>query len=135
MMKNKCLTKEVVYKAQIYTRPDLKDSKYYVGLAGTSFKARWRNHVSSFKDIKKRNTTALSNQYWKLIEEGKKPQIKWSILKQSKTCKSLYGHCYLCEDEKIEIIKFPERDKILNFRTDLVNNCIHKKSHNLNNIS
>ena len=46
-----------------YTRPDLKDSRYYIGLAKTSFKARLRNHLSSFKDIKKKYNTAPSNHF------------------------------------------------------------------------
>ena len=134
VVKNKCLTEEVIYQAQIYTRPDLKDSKYYVGLAGTSFKVRWRNHDSSFKDIEKRNNTALSNHYWKLIEESKKPKIKWKIIRKSKACTSLYGNCHLCADEKLEILKSIERDKLLNSRMDIITNCIHKKSFSLNNI-
>ena len=134
VVNNKCLTEEVIYLARIYTRTDLKDSRYYVGLAKTSFKARMRNHDSSFRDIKKRGNTALSNHYWKLIQESKKPKIKWKIIRQSKACTSLYGNCHLCEDEKLEILKFIERDKLLNSRMDIITNCIHKKSFSLSNI-
>ena len=134
VVNNKCLKEEVIYLAQIYTRTDLKDSRYYVGLASTSFKARKRNHDSSFKDIEKRYNTALSNQYWKLIEESKKPKIKWKIIRQSKACVNLYGNCNLCGDEKLEILKFVERDKLLNSRMDIITNCIHKRPLSLNYI-
>ena len=131
---NKCLTKCVIYRAQIYTRPDLKDSKYYVGLTKNSFKERLRGHRSSFNDIRKRNTTALSNHYWKLIQESKIPKIRWKILSKSNVCCGLYSNCNLCCDEKYEIIKFHEPDKLLNSRNDMISNCIHKKRLNLSHL-
>ena len=55
---NKCISKDIVYKATINT-DNTWDTKYYIGMTSSTFKERYRNHVKSFTPTKtfKRNGT------------------------------------------------------------------------------
>ena len=46
---NKCLTLQIVYQDDVTNDTD-DTSKYYLGLAETSFKDRYRNYISSFNN-------------------------------------------------------------------------------------
>ena len=46
---NKCLTSQLIYQADVANNLD-DESKYYLGLAETTFKERYGNHKSSFKN-------------------------------------------------------------------------------------
>ena len=50
----KCLTKNVVYKA---TKKKKKEEKEYIGLASTTLKERYQNHLSSFNNEAKSKFT------------------------------------------------------------------------------
>ena len=52
-----------IYKATV--RHDNKEKSYY-GLAGGTFKDRYRNHVKSTKHEKYKNETQLSKYIWNL---------------------------------------------------------------------
>ena len=54
---------EVVYQATV-TTGDEKET--YVRLTATQFKARYRNHLMSFRHEKRRNETELSKHLWQL---------------------------------------------------------------------
>ena len=56
---NKCLTANIVYKA-VVSAPNTPDKKYF-GIAGTSFKDRFRNHTRDFRHKKYVSSTELSN--------------------------------------------------------------------------
>ena len=45
-LKGKCLSKAVVYKATVSTD---NVRKFYIGLAGGTFKERYNNHTKSFR--------------------------------------------------------------------------------------
>jgi hypothetical protein len=60
-----CLTKDLVYQAEVKTK-DNNDIKTYIGMTATTFKERYRNHKKSFNDIKYENETELSKHVWKL---------------------------------------------------------------------
>ena len=47
-LNEKCLTSNVVYKAEI-TTPHDGTTKEYIGMTSTEFKVRYRNHKKSFK--------------------------------------------------------------------------------------
>ena len=51
-----CLTKDLVYQAEVKTK-DNNDIKTYIGMTATTFKERYRNHKKSFNDIKYENET------------------------------------------------------------------------------
>ena len=64
-LNNMCLTKDLVYQAEVITKED-NDIKTYIGMTATKFKDRYRNHKKSFEDIKHENDTELSKHVWKL---------------------------------------------------------------------
>ena len=76
-----CLTKNVIYQA-VVTTPQGKE--FNVGLTATEFKTRYRNHLSSFKDPKKKNATELSKHIWRLKENNIEFTITWEIVARAK---------------------------------------------------
>ena len=60
---NKCLTSQLIYQADVTNNLDY-EYKYYLGLAETTFKERYSNHKSSFKNENNKNSTELSKYVW-----------------------------------------------------------------------
>ena len=57
---NNCLTPRIIYQADVLT--NLNDSeKFYIGLADTAFKGRYRNHTRDFRNQHYEKSTELSN--------------------------------------------------------------------------
>ena len=79
LLDNKCLTSHLIYQADVINNLD-NEYKYYLGLAETTFKERYSNHKSSFKNENGKNSTELSKYVWSLRENNKKPSIKWKIV-------------------------------------------------------
>ena len=71
ILNNRCPKNEIVYKAEIYTRDDRKDSKIYIGISGTKFKDRLGNHNFSFKHKVAGNNTTLAKELWKIRNDKK----------------------------------------------------------------
>ena len=74
----KCLVDNVIYQATVTTESGNKES--YIGLTSNSFKQRWTQHKSSFKNKEKKGETALSQHIWQLKEKKVKHEIKWKTL-------------------------------------------------------
>ena len=117
---NGCRSENVVYKASVTSE---EGEKYYVGLAATEFKERFRNHKSSFKIPAKRKATELSKYVWKLADEGKNYNIQWSILKKVRRSPAKGTTCNLCLNETLFILE--KSDACLNRRTEIMNKCRH----------
>ena len=122
---NKCLSSNLVYRADITTKEG--DHKIYIGTTGNTFKQRYTGHKTTLKHIGKKNTTELSKFYWKMKEENKTPEIKWSIVRQINAGFSLRNGCTLCNTERYEIAK-AEKDKLLNTRNERKRACPHYAS-------
>ena len=91
----KCMVQNIVYKAT------LKPSNVnYVGMTSTDFKARYRNHVYSFKHGKKSTTLATYVSDNKL---NPTPRIKWEILKRCRPYRPGHRYCDICTSEKVFI--------------------------------
>ena len=76
---NKCLTSQIVYQADVTN--DTEDTyKYYLGFVETTFKDRYRNHISSFNNEQNRNNTELSKYLWSLKNDITLI-INWKIMK------------------------------------------------------
>ena len=56
---NKCLISQLIYQAVVKNNLD-DECKYYVRLAGTTFKERYSNQKSSFTNEGSKNSTELS---------------------------------------------------------------------------
>ena len=128
-----CLINNIVYQADISTIEDTSISKSYIGIASTTFKTRYSNHGHSFRDYRKRNNTSLATFYWKLKQKQLTPTIKWRIIKKTNICSSLHGPCNLCLNEKLNIINAKDITKLLNRRSEIAINCMHRSHLQLSN--
>ena len=61
------------------TKPSTDEHKYYYGISDTPFKDRYENHKLSFRYRSCLTASDLSKYYWKLIDNGAVPTIKFSI--------------------------------------------------------
>jgi hypothetical protein len=86
-LNNMCLTKDLVYQAEVKTK-DNNDIKTYIGMTATTFNERYRNHKKSFNDIKYENETELSKHGWKFKLNREQFNIKWSILSRASSIKA-----------------------------------------------
>ena len=123
----RCKSRNIVYQECIYPMEHNNDGeRVYIGISAGNWKQRLYNHRHSFFNPRLRNQTALSKYFWNVKDQGRTPQVKWKIVKQSSTAKSFNRRCNLCIDEKISIINFWDRRLLLNERNELVFKCRHK---------
>ena len=94
-LEGKCLTESVIYQATV-TRSDTTKQETYVGLTENQFKTRYRSHVSSFKNIKYRNSTELSKHIWTLKDANVQYSIKWKVIKRCRPYSNISKRCNLC---------------------------------------
>ena len=125
-LNNMCLTKDLVYQAEVITKED-NDIKTYIGMTATTFKDRYRNHKKSFEDIKHENDTELSKHVWKLKLDNKQFSIYWSILSRASSIKAGGNSCNLCLEEKLQILRNCNSRSCLNKRSKLFTKCVHAR--------
>ena len=75
-LQNICQIKKVIYKATVIY---VKETKYYIGSTGNTFKNRWYGQNNNIKNINE-NETELSKYIWKLINNNIEYNIKLSII-------------------------------------------------------
>ena len=80
-LQNKCMSKDIVYKATVTTN-NTQDARHYIGMTSNTFKERCRNHIKSFTHKKYSNETELSKHVWHLKQNKTDFTIKWSIIKK-----------------------------------------------------
>ena len=123
-LEGKCLTKNVIYKAQVSTR---NRTKIYIGSTGNNFKSRYYSHKFSFKH-RGSNETELSKYIWSLKDKNVDFDLKWTILRRIKGGgASARKVCATCNLEKLEIA-LADRRELLNSRSELSNSCPHFRS-------
>ena len=124
-LNEKCLTKSIVYKAEINTE---RHKAIYYGSTSTTFKERYRNHTASFRHESKRKNTALSEFVWE-NNLGTDPPISWSIVGERHPVKP--GQiCGICILEKITILK-NKHPNMLNIRSEIGRKCPHRFKNTL----
>ena len=106
-MARDCLRSFMIYQGTV-TMEDSKPDQTYVVLRETSFKMRFANHKSSYKDPSKRLSTEPSKHVWCSKEAKLKFRITWKFLKQTTPFSSVLNCCNLCLWEKYFIIQRPE---------------------------
>ena len=126
-----CLANGVIYQA-IVDRQDNNKTENYVGLTENSFKTRYNNHTSSFRNQSKRHNTTLSQYIWSLKDQNIPYTLKWKILAKGRPYTTSTKSCNLCLMEKYLIICKPHL-ATLNIRNELSSECRHKKKHLLCN--
>ena len=119
----KCLTRSVVYKAEV-TSTDNNTTQTYIGVTGNDFKTRYRNHLKSLRNEKYKHETELSKHAWNLKKENRQFSIRWTIVKQTPAGRNGKRNCALCLEEKLMIMKGRSKN-ILNRRTEIFTKCRH----------
>ena len=87
---------EIIYQATV-EQPN-KESKTYVGLTATTFKARFGVHKKSFEDPEY-NPTTLSKHIHDLKSKGIDPETTWKILDRATSYSPVTDVCHLCNEE------------------------------------
>ena len=119
----KCLTKSVVYKAEVTTTDD-NARQTYIGVTANDFKTRYRNHLKSLRNEKYKHETELSKHVWNLKKENRQFSIRWAIVKQIPAGRNGKRKCTLCLEEKLMIMKGRSKN-ILNRRSEMFSKCRH----------
>ena len=130
-LEKQCMTKDIVYKATV-TASNTNTIKNYIGMTGTTFKARLANHTKSFVHKKHSNDTELSKYIWTLKEKNQDFSINWQILKHSISYTGGSKRCNLCLEEKIYILKEKNKNCLLNKRAELISCCRHRNKFRIN---
>ena len=123
-LNGECLAKNIIYEAKVTTSDS--EERIYVGSTGNTFKERFGGHKSSFNNVSKRKSTALSEYIWTKRDNNIECEIKWKILQRIGTNTSSINGCKTCSLERFEIAK-ADRRKRLNKRNELISTCPHNK--------
>ena len=133
-LNGQCQTPSVIYRADVVNDSN-DEGKFYFGLADTTFKERYRNHIRDFKHEKYENSTELAKYIWQLKRDNISFSVKWTVITK------VYGSpnpllCKLCLTEKLSIINFINDGNMLNKRSELLSRCRHLKlkKHLLKNV-
>ena len=129
-MNGKCLTKCIVYKAEVETT---NGTRTYFGASEGEFKMRYNNHTKSFRNRKYANDTELSKYIWSLKDNNEEYNIKWSIASRASPYKCGTRRCDLCISEKVKIMRASPTN-LLNKRSELISKCRHRNKHLLRNL-
>ena len=129
-LNEKCLTKNVQYKASITPHKENPKTKIYYGVCETAFKRRYANHKKTFNNIIHQTDTELSNEYWNIISGNKTSNISWEILGTHKSYNQISKRCLLCLNEKLAIALHKD-DNMLNKRSEIISKCRHRNKYML----
>ena len=78
-LNNKCLSNNILYKANITSMSENYKNKTYYGISETKFKSQYANHRKSFENRNYKTDIELSNEIWKLKEQNKNADISWKF--------------------------------------------------------
>ena len=120
-----CWKSAVIYQATV-TTDDNRPAESYVDLTENSFKTRYANHKSSFRDPNKRLSTELSKHIWHLKDAKMEYIVTWKILNQAAPFNPAFNSCNLSLWEKYFTICRPDVAS-LNKRNELVTSCRHAR--------
>ena len=121
---NKFSKPKIVYQAD--TTNGIDDTyKDYLGLAETTFKDRYRDHISSFNNKQIKNKTEFSKYLWTLQNENKTPTINSKIMKITYS-KTTSEFCKLCLTVNLYILNALENERRLKERTEFISKCCHQ---------
>ena len=78
-------------------------------------------HKFLFNNKKYAHSTALSKNVWDCKDNVKQtPEISWKIIISAPAYTNTSKRCTLCMEEKMAIITYPNQEKLLNKRSDLI---------------
>ena len=115
------MTPRIVYIADV-TNNKTDEHKYYYGISDTPFKERYENYKTSFRHRSRLTASDLSKYYWKSVDNGTVPTIKFFI------------DCNLCLSEKAFIIRNLDDVNMLNKRSEVISKCPYINKQLLNRL-
>ena len=124
----RCTAKNIVYQATV-TDDTNGNVQKYVGCTADSFKARYANHKTSFKDSTKKNATELSKYVWTFGPNPRQraPHTKeWKIISRGVPYSNTNKRCDLCLEERFWI-NFKPDEASLNKRNQIIATCRHRR--------
>ena len=125
-----CLINNSIYKAVLTSTNPYYKEKIYFGTAETTFKLRYSNRQRSFKFLKYKTDTELSNEVWRMKKSGQTQVITWKIVQRCSSYSPNPKRCYLCLHEKLEIATY-RGNNLLNKKTELISKCRHQNKYTL----
>ena len=129
-----CQVERSIYQATVTCEDEPEyGEKFYIGLAEPKFKKRYANHKTSFANERYEKETELSKEVWRLKRKHRSPKITWKTIRQCPPFNRSSLRCSLCLTEKLEIASFPNPDKLLNSRNELISKCRHVNKFTLKN--
>ena len=101
--------------------------KIYIGLTERPWQQRSYSHKLSFTNRKYAHSTALSKYLWDLKDKNQDtPEMSRKIKKSTPAYNNNSKRCILCLEEKMAILTFPEQQKLLSKRSELISKCRHE---------
>ena len=123
----KCTQKGTIYQATV-THIDPESNKQaentYIGMSGSKFIERYRNHKSAFN--RKETDTELSKHIFKLRREKCKFEVKFKIIDRAPKFTPPAKSCRLCTLERYYLI-FRKDLHTLNKNLEFADECAHKR--------
>ena len=126
------MTTRIVYRADV-TNNKTNEHKYYYGISDTPFKDSYKNHKTSFRRRSYLTASDLSKYYWKLVDNGAVPTVKFSIAKRVKG-NTFINNCNLCLSEKAFIIRNLDDLNMLCKSSEFISKCRHINKRLLNRV-
>ena len=123
-----CQASEVVYEADVIETN--QPTMTYYGQTKRPFKERWREHKHAMENLNSQHATALSKYVWKLKEENRQFEVKFSIKCRAPIFKSGSKGCFLCLKEKVSI-SLHDPKTLLNAKSEILHKCIHQTKFEL----
>ena len=125
-----CKTNGVIYQATITT--ETSEQHTYTGLSSNSFKERWVQHCSDFRNLGPKPKTTLCKKVWDLKRQNIQFDVTWSLKQKAFAYSPGAASCNLCISEVYHILYKPE-GATLNSRNELKNKCLHMEKFKLSN--
>ena len=97
-----------------------------------SFRSRWTQHMSDFRNFGSKAKTTLSKKVWQLKQADIAFNVTWKIKCRATPYSPMNKTCNLCISEIFHILFYPN-DASLNSRNELKGHCRHWEKHKLSN--
>ena len=115
------MTPTILYRAAV-TNSKTDEQKYYYSISDTPFKEHYENHKTSFRYRSHLTASDLSRYYWKFVDNGPVPTIRFSFAKRVKG-NTFINNCNLCLSETSFIKRNLDDVNMLNNRSEFISKC------------
>ena len=125
-----CQEKDVIYSSEVTSNTGVRG---YFGSCSTTFKARYRNHVSDSNLPHRREATTLSAHKWNLKDNNINFTQTWRFEAHARSYTPELGYCNLCLTEKYLLNRDLKAKNLVNKRKEVFRKCPHRTSYLLSN--